>query len=85
MAKSKAPPKMSERDPRIAAEILTAFMFTKTMDDVMKVWKEIYEKYDLCDDPFTGTPCTLSEFCKNQIEYEKQAMIEKYGHCDGLE
>ena len=41
MAKSKAPPKMSERDQRIAAEILTAFMFTKTMDDVMKVWKEI--------------------------------------------
>lgn len=43
MAKTKAP---SERDQRIAAKILTAFMFTKTMDDVMKVWKEIYEKYD---------------------------------------
>ncbi|HUM41538.1 MAG TPA: hypothetical protein PKI14_01155 [Fervidobacterium sp.] len=22
---------------------------------------------------------------KNRLEYEKQAMIEKYGHCDGLE
>ena len=85
MAKSKAPPKMSERDQRIAAEILTAFMFTKTMDDVMKVWKEIYEKYDLCDDPFTHTPCTPEEYCKNRLEYDKQTMIERYDHCDGLE
>lgn len=76
MAKSKAP---SERDRHIAAEILTVFMFTRTMDDVMKVWEEIYKKYDLCDDPFAGNHCTLSEFFKNQMEYEK------YGHCDGLE
>lgn len=85
MAKSKVSPKIFERDQRIAAEILTAFMFTRTMDDVMKVWKRIYEEYDLCDDPFTGTPCTRSEFCENRTEYVKQAMIEKYGHCDGLE
>lgn len=82
MAKTKAP---SERDRHIVAEILTVFMFTQTMDDVMKTWKRIYEQYELCDDPFTGTPCTFSEFCKSQAEYDKQTMIERYGHCDGLE
>ena len=25
------------------------------------------------------------EYCKNRLEYDKQTMIEKYGHCDGLE
>ena len=82
MAKSKAP---SERDQCIAAEILTVFMFTQTMDDVIKAWKRIYKQYELCDDPFTGIPCTFSEFCKSQAEYDKQTMIERYGHCDGLE
>ena len=30
-------PKISKRDQKIVAEILTQFMFTKDMDDVMKV------------------------------------------------
>lgn len=77
--------KITNRDRRIAAEILTRFMFTKDMEDVMSVWKEVYEHYGLCDDPFTKTPCTPEEYFKNQLEYEKQAMIEKYGHCDGYE
>lgn len=77
--------KITARDQRVAAEILTQFMFTKDMEDVMKVWKEVHEHYGLCDDPFTGTPCTPEEYCRNRVEYEKQAMIEKYGHCDGYE
>lgn len=82
--KKKEKPK-SEKAQRIAASILTAFMFTKTMDDVMAVWKNVYEEYELCDDPFTGCPCTFKEMCENQIEKERQIMIERYGHCDGLE
>jgi hypothetical protein len=77
--------KITEKDRKLVAEILTQFMFTKNMDDVMKVWDDIYNKYDLCDDPFTQTPCTREEFFKNTIEYERQIRLERYGHCDGLE
>ena len=77
--------KITARDQRVTAEILTRFMFTKDMEDVMNVWKEVHEHYGLCDDPFTGTPCTPEEHCRNQVEYEKQEMIEKYDHCDGYE
>ena len=77
--------KITARDQRVAAETLTRFMFTKDMEDVMNVWKEVHEHYGLCDDPFTGTPCTPEEYCRNQVEYEKQVMIEKYDHCDGYE
>lgn len=77
--------KISERDQQVVAEILTQFMFTKDMDDVLKTWNEIYERYDLRDDPFTHTPVSPGEYEKNSLEYQKQVMIEKYGHCDGLE
>ena len=81
----KTAPKITKRDQRVVSEILTQFMFTKDMDDVIKVWNEIFEQYDLCEDPFTRTPCTPDEYYKNCLEYEKQTMIERYGHCDGLE
>ena len=77
--------KITERDQKVAADILTQFMFTNTMDDVTEVWKRVYEQYGLCDDPFTSTPCTPKEYCENRLEYDKQTMIAKYGHCDGLE
>ena len=77
--------KITEKEQEIAAEILTAFMFTINMDDVHKTWQTLYDAYELCDDPFTGTPCSLKEYCKNKTEYEKQTMIERYGHCDGYE
>lgn len=83
MAESKH--KITERDQKVAAEILTQFMFTKTMDEVIEVWKQVYDNYGLCDDPFTGTPCTPKEYSENRLERDKQTMIEKYGHCDGLE
>lgn len=82
---AKVKPKITKRDQRIAAEILTQFMFTKDMNDVVRVWEEIYEQYGLCDDPFSRTPCTPEEYSKNSLEYDKQTMIERYGHCDGLE
>lgn len=86
---AKTSKKLSEKEirisQRVAAEILTQFMFVRTMDDVTRVWSEVYEQYGLCDDPFTHTPCTPEEYCDNQLEYDKQTMIERYGHCDGLE
>ena len=77
--------KITKRDQQVAADILTQFMFTRTMDDVAKVWDNIYQHYDLCSDPFTGVPCTIEEYFESRLEYDKQAMIERYGHCDGLE
>ncbi len=77
--------KITKRDQQLAADILTQFMFTKDMKDVLQVWDEIYEQYDLCDDPFTNCPCSSEEYYKNRLEYEKQVAIERYGHCDWLE
>lgn len=65
--------------------ILEEFYFVKTLDDFVKVYDSIMKKYDLYGDPFTGLPVSFEEYLKNSIELEKQIMIEKYGHCDGLE
>jgi len=77
--------KITEHDQKIVAGILTEFMFTENMEEVIETWKRIYKKYELFDDPFTRTPCSAKEYFKNLHEYEKQTMIERYGHCDGLE
>ena len=77
--------KITKRDRQVAADILTQFMFARTMDNVAKVWDNIYQHYDLCSDPFTGVPLTIEEYFESRLEYDKQVMIERYGHCDGLE
>ena len=77
--------KITDRDQRVAAEILTAFMFCNNMDDVNRAWKATYEAFALCDDPFTGCPCSSKEAEENSLKYRKQVMMERYGHCDGLE
>ena len=77
--------KISKKEQQVAAHILTRLMFTKNMDDVWKVWDDVYKQYELCDDPFTHTPCTPEEYCKNRLEYDRQIMIDRYGHCDGLD
>lgn len=77
--------KRKEIEQRVAAEILTQFMFTRDMGEVLQTWDNIYRQYDLYDDPFTHTPCSSEDYYKNRLEYEKQVMIEKYGHCDGLD
>lgn len=76
---------ITEKEQQIAAEILTAFMFTKDMNDVMRVWDEIFKSYELYRDPFTECPCSAQEYTKNKAEQQKQLMHELYGHCDGLE
>ena len=77
--------KITNKEQQVVADVLAQFMFTRTMDDVIKVWKDVFEQYELCDDPFTHMPVTPKEYCENLLEYEKQTMIERYGHCDGLE
>ncbi len=82
MIKNKVP---TDKEQKIAAEILTAFMFCNTMEEIHKTWDNIYNQYALCDDPFTHTPCSSKEAIENRHEYEKQFMLEKYGHCDGID
>ena len=77
--------KVTKTEQRVAATILTAFMFVRDMDELSKVWDDLYEKYELYDDPFTDTPCTPEEYAKNSLEFMKQTMEELYGHCDWLE
>lgn len=77
--------KITKAMQKVAADILMEFIFTQTMDEVVEAYDRVFERYGLCNDPFTHTPCTPEEYCKNKLEYERQIMIERYGHCDGLD
>lgn len=76
--------KITKAMQKVAADILMEFIFTQTMDEVAEAYDRVFKRYELCNDPFTHTPCTPEEYCKNKLEYERQIMIERYGHCDGL-
>ncbi len=77
--------KLTTRDQKVAADILTEFTFVNNMDEFWSTYKDIFKRYDLCDDPFTNLPVSTEEYCKNKLSYERQAMIEMYSHCDGLD
>lgn len=74
--------KITKTMQKVAVDILMEFMFTQDMDEVVEAYDRVFERYGLCNDPFTHTPCTPEEYCKNSLEYEKQVMIERYGYCD---
>lgn len=78
-------PKITDSMQKVAVDILEHLIFCKTIEEVRGELDRLYEKYELCDDPFTGIPCTTKQYFKNKHEREKQLMVEKYGHCDGLE
>ena len=77
--------KITKTMQKVAADILSEFMCTRNMDEVIEAYDRMFQKYELCDDPFTGFPCIPEEYWENKLELEKQIMIERYGHCDGLE
>ena len=77
--------KVTKTMQRVAADILTEFMFTRDMNEVVATYNRVLERYGLCEDPSTKCPCTPDEYWDNKLEYEKQVMIERYGHCDGLD
>lgn len=84
MSKTNSRRKITTRDQKVAADILTEFTFVNNMDEFWSAYNNIFKRYDLCDDPFTNLPVSTEEYCKNKLSYEKQSMIEMYGHCDGL-
>lgn len=77
--------KITNTMQKVAVDILERLCFCKTLDDVFNVYAEMYKKYQLCDDPFTRLPCTSKECYENQLEYDRQLAIEKYGYCDWLD
>lgn len=76
---------ITETMQKVAVDILEELIFCKTMDDVFEVYKKMFDKYKLLDDPFTRMPCTSNEWHKSKLEYDKQTAIEKFGHCDWLD
>ena len=77
--------KITNGEQKAAANILISLIFAKDMKEVDNIIEEMFKYYELMDDPFTKLPCTAKEYSKNIIEYHRQAMIEKYGHCDGID
>lgn len=86
MKKNKITHTMQKVAVDILEEIEIYMMSVKEYpDEIQQIFDKMYEKYELCDDPFTGMVCTTKEYFENYLEYERQAMMERYGHCDGLE
>ena len=77
--------KITKNMQKVAADVLMEFMFARDMNEVIETYNRVFERYGLCEDPFTRCPCTPEEWCKSKLEYEKQTMIEQYGHCDGVD
>ena len=82
--------KVTHAMQKVAVDILEDIeIYMMSVKEVPNEIKEIYDrafkKYRLCNDPFTGMVCTCNEYAKNSLEYDRQTMMERYGHCDGLE
>ena len=77
--------KITKTMQKVAADILMHFLYTSNMDEVVEAYNTVIKEYDLYEDPFTRCPCTPEEYCESVLEYERQTMIELYGHCDGLD
>lgn len=77
--------KITKTMQKVAADILMEFLCTSNMDEVVDAYNTVMKKYGLYEDPFTRCPCTPEEWYESKLEYDRQAMIERYGHCDGLD
>ena len=83
--------KVTHKMQEVAVDILTdleVLLFTKekavALEKIETIIKFNREKYNLHEDPFTKLTCTSKEYAESSLEYQRQAMIEKYGHCVGL-
>lgn len=75
---------------KVAVDILgelEAYMMSvkEIPKEILEIFDKMFKKYELCNDPFTQMVCTTKEWAKNCLEYDKQIMMERYGHCDGLD
>ena len=84
--------KITSTMQKVAVDILSDFEILTMTHNGPYTFEEIWDivhkhakKYALGEDPFTRMLCTSEEAIKNQLEYNRQTMYEKYGHWDGLE
>ncbi len=75
---------LTEKEQKVAIDFLEELIFANTPVPE-GFFDKMMEKYELMTDPFTGLPCTPKEYATNRLEYDRQSMIQKYGHCDGVE
>lgn len=77
--------KISNHTQKVAADIIIPFLFAENMEQVQEQCTKVIEQYQLMSDPFTGLPCSAQEWAKNNLEYDRQTMMNLYGHYDGLD
>ena len=84
--------KITSTMQKVAVDILSDFEVLTmihngpyTFDEIWAIVQKHADGYGLFEDPFTRMICTSDEWAKNSLEYARQTMYEKYGHCDGLE
>ena len=77
--------KITKREQKTAVEILSYFFYVSNMKEVVDNFNIVMGIFGLMEDPFTGFPCTPEEYVENKREYEKEVMMRRYGHCDGLD
>ena len=86
--------KITHTMQKVAADILQDFeilLMTHqnnepyAADEIIEIINKHEAGYALCRDPFTYMLCTSDEYAENSLEYAKDIMMSRYGHCDGLE
>ena len=77
--------KITDKDQEIVAEILNTFSFCNNIDEMFKEIEKFAKLYWLGKDPCSKCYCTSKEEQKYTLQYNQELMIDKYGHCDGLE
>ena len=87
---NKKKPKITHAMQKVAVDILEELeVYMMSVKDVPKeildIFNRMKKKYELCEDPFTYMVCTTKDWAKNSLEYDKQLMTARYGHCDGLD
>lgn len=77
--------KLTEKECQVASDILCDYIVSHRDTFNVDFFNRVMSNYDLMKDPFTSFPCTSKEYAENSMEYSRQCMIEKYGHCDDLD
>ena len=86
MKQKKITPTMQKVAVDILEDIEIYMMQHKEVpDEITRLYNRVISDYGLGKDAFTGMVCTSDWEAKSRLKYEEQVMMERYGHCDGLE
>lgn len=68
--------KLTKKEQKVALDVLSELHMCKDMDDVVKVYNTMLDKYNLYEDPFTTWPCMEEDFFESMEEYQRQHSYE---------